>query len=414
MNDVLIVFVDSLPFHVLSRIPFLNSAPEVWSINPGFGYSVNIHAELFAGLLPDDVGYFGEWAYDPEKSPGWKLRKVLPLLDTIFHPYILNRGLQHLLIQNYRPGRILINIPLRHLDKFALTGDHILDNPHTYPHPSLFSKYPQLKVLPLTRLQKGTRDRVLYQAALNTMEEEGALLIPLPDLDGFGHAYGISGEPYLAHLDFLNTAIANLVDKYQALHPKGHVFIISDHGMTNVTEGIEFRIEAAIGHASSQSYVYFTDANLLRVWVFDKQLKDSIRSYLVQLKEGKLVTEEERRTYGITSPRFGDFIFVLHEGGAFEPSTFARRKPKGMHGYHPLAPGQQAVCIHFGPVWQRAYPWPIRQHRSGRSAASISLRWCIRPAKPPAATASDAAGGAVCAGVAPCRAAPLAVQCAGL
>ena len=68
------------------------------------------------------------------------------------------------------------------------------------------------------------------------------------------------------------------------------------------------------------------------------------------------MTEEERQTYGLTLPQFGDFIFVLDEGLAFEPSTFARRKPAGMHGYHPLAPGQQALCIHFGPEWHGNTP----------------------------------------------------------
>jgi hypothetical protein len=69
-----------------------------------------------------------------------------------------------------------------------------------------------------------------------------------------------------------------------------------------------------------------------------------------------LVTAKERQTYGLTSPGFGDFIFVLDEGLAFAPSTFARHKPAGMHGYHPLAPGQQAVCIHFGPPWRGDLP----------------------------------------------------------
>jgi hypothetical protein len=83
---------------------------------------------------------------------------------------------------------------------------------------------------------------------------------------------------------------------------------------------------------------------------------DSIHGYLRQLKGGQLITEKERHTYGLTSLHFGDFIFVLDEGWAFEPSTFARHRPAGMHGYHPLAPGQQAVCIHFGPDWKGAAP----------------------------------------------------------
>lgn len=356
MHDVLIIFVDSLPFHILSRMPFLNATSEIWPIIPGFGYSVNIHAELFAGLLPDDVGYFGEWTYDPEMSPGWKWRSILPLLDTLFRPYVLNRGLQHLLIQGYRPGRIMINIPLRHLDKFALKGDHILDSPQSYPHPTLFSEFPQIKVLPLPHLQKGDRDLSLYHSALNDITQAGSMLLPMPDLDGFGHAFGVDGTPYAEHLDFLDASIANLVDKYLASHLDGHVFVISDHGMVNVTQGLTLDIEACAGKASSQTYVYFTDANLLRVWVLDEEKRDAINTYLQQLEGGQLVTAKERQTYGLTSPGFGDFIFVLDEGLAFAPSTFARHKPAGMHGYHPLAPGQQAVCIHFGPPWRGDLP----------------------------------------------------------
>ncbi len=72
------------------------------------------------------------------------------------------------------------------------------------------------------------------------------------------------------------------------------------------------------------------------------------------------MTEDERREYGLTSARFGDFIYVLDEGLAFEPSTFARRKPIGMHGYHPLAPEQQAVAVHYGPRWQGNPPRRMR------------------------------------------------------
>ena len=103
------------------------------------------------------------------------------------------------------------------------------------------------------------------------------MLLPMPDLDGFGHAYGITGAPYRAHLEFLDTSIATLASQYRAAHPDGHIFVISDHGMVNVTRGITLDIEAYVGKAASQTYVYFTDANLLRVWVVDQGIKDNIQ-----------------------------------------------------------------------------------------------------------------------------------------
>ena len=360
MTNVLIIFIDSLPHPLLSRLPKLHASPETWSIVPGFGYSVNIHAEMFAGLLPDDVGYFGEWQYNPPASPGWRIRTLLPFLDAVCRPYVMNRGLQYLLTRNYRPGHVMPNIRLRDLDKFAMEGDHLLDDPQTYPHPTLFSEFPHLRVPRMPKLPKGERDRQLYETGLATIDEASSLLIPLPDLDGFGHAYGIDAAPYDAHLARLDDWIEGLTARFVNRHPHGHVFVISDHGMVNVTQGLYLDIESRVGPPGAQSYVYFSDANLLRVWITDEAKRAPIHAYLAHFGGGRLVTDAERAEYGLTSPRFGDFIFVLDEGLAFEPSTFARHKPVGMHGYHPLAPGQQAVAAHYGPQWEGEAPHRMR------------------------------------------------------
>ncbi|MBN1875654.1 MAG: alkaline phosphatase family protein [Anaerolineae bacterium] len=360
MSNVLIIFVDSFPYQLLSCVTHLNSATEKWPIIPGFGYSVNIHAEMFGGLLPDDVGYFGEWQYNPLASPGWRIRKILPLLDALCRPYVMNRGLQYLLTRNYQPGHIMPNIRLRDLDKFAMAGKHILESPKTYPHPTLFSEFSHLNVIPIPQLPKGTRDEQLYHTGLDAIAQHHQLLIPFPDLDGFGHTYGTDALPYQEHLSHLDTWIMHLIEQFQSHYPQHHIFIISDHGMVNVTQGIYLDIEEIVGKAGNHSYVYFSDANLLRVWVRDERIRTSLYEYLLQLEYGQLVSPDERQEYGLTSKHFGDFIFVLHEGLAFEPSTFAHHKPTGMHGYHPLDPGQQAIAIHYGPQWQHEPPQRMR------------------------------------------------------
>ncbi len=166
MSQALIIFIDSLPFVLLKKTPFLNSLPDKWGIEPGFGYSVNIHAELFAGLLPDDLGYFGEWMHNPQSSPGWQYRALLPLMDATFRPYVLNRGVQHILTKRYSKGHPMPNIPLRHLDKFALEGQHI-QSPD-FPAPTLFTQFPDMKMLPYRNIgrPKGERDAFLFEQVL--------------------------------------------------------------------------------------------------------------------------------------------------------------------------------------------------------------------------------------------------------
>ncbi|MCB9134155.1 MAG: alkaline phosphatase family protein [Anaerolineales bacterium] len=356
MNETLIIFVDSLPYTLLPHTPFLNSLRDKWAIEPGFGYSVNIHAELFAGLLPDDVGFFGEWLYNPAQAPGRLLKPVLPLMDRVFRPYVLNRGVQHLLTLWYSRGHPMPNIPLRHLDKFALNGFHILSP--KFPFPTIFTQNPQIRVLNYrgNDMKKGERDPLLFERGMAAIPQSPALFVPLPDLDGYGHRYGVDGPAYLQHLARVDGWCRQLSETFTAQYPTGHVFFLSDHGMANVSKGVYLDIEEKLGPANAKRYLYFSDANLLRVWVFDPTLMAPIRQYLENYPHGNILSPEDRAEYGLTSPKFGDFIYVLHENLAFEPSTFARHIPKGMHGYHPTVPSQQGIALHIGAPWPDTPP----------------------------------------------------------
>lgn len=342
--------MDSLPFNQVRRMNYLQGTRRMWPIDPGFGYSVNIHAELFAGLSPDRVGFFGEWMYNPLRSPGRRFRRILPFLDKLLKPYILNRGLQHLMTRSYQPGHIMPNLPLRFLDKFSLEGAHIHSS--RFPKETLFDTFREsLFVLEYRNLgvAKGERDQVLFRRGLEAIRHRGdSLWIPFPDLDGIGHRRGIDSFEYEQHLLRLDSYIKILTETFLERHPRGVVAVVSDHGMVNVQKGVYLDIEEEVGPATERSYLYFSDATLLRVWVFDRDLLGTIGAYLNDLEFGRIVSEEERRRYGLVSERFGDFIFVLNEGLAFRPSTFARNIPRAMHGYHPELPSQRALLVLFG------------------------------------------------------------------
>lgn len=351
MNETLIIFVDSLPYNLLPQTSFLNTIQEKWAIEPGFGYSVNIHAELFAGLLPDDVGFFGEWLYNPAKAPGRLVKPVLPLLDKLFHPYLLNRGVQRILTIWYHPGHPIPNIPIRHLDKFSLNGIHILSP--KFPYPTIFTRFQKIKVLNYRGkdMKKGERDQLLFEMGMAALSETSSLFVPFPDLDGFGHRFGVKAGPYLQHLARVDNWCRQLSEAFLAMYPTGHIFVLSDHGMTNVSQGVYLDIEEQLGPANSRRYLFFSDANLLRIWVFDENLMEPVRQFLESYKYGNILTDRDRTEYGLTSPGFGDFIFVLNENLAFQPSTFARNIPKGMHGYDPRTLSQQGIALHLGPPW---------------------------------------------------------------
>src|SRR5687768_6794905 len=68
MRDALVIFLDGYPFSEVKCI-----LPPEWSAtahHPHIGYSVNIKAEMFAGLTPDAMGRYCEWNLR-EARRGW-------------------------------------------------------------------------------------------------------------------------------------------------------------------------------------------------------------------------------------------------------------------------------------------------------------------------------------------------------
>jgi hypothetical protein len=344
----LVIFVDALPFDDLHRLPRLAKWPWQARLTPGFGYSINLHAELFAGLTPDDVGFFGEWAYDPAHAPGRHYDWALPWLDAVCRPYLLNRGLQTILTRRYRPGRIMPNLPLARLGDFAIHGEKVGDR--AFPKPTMFTRYPQLqRAIAPEATRKGSRDAAYVDRA-RTMIADGVaqLYLPLMDLDGIGHTDQTTGPRWAEHLVQLDSWIEAVSGQFLTRHPDGDVFVVSDHGMANVHGRVAFDIEHSVGKPGRQRYLYFTDSTLVRVWLFDPRLAQPVHDFLAGVSHLSLVDSQERAHYGLTNPDFGDIIGVLDEGWCFEPSTFARHIPQAMHGYHPAVASQHAVLAHRG------------------------------------------------------------------
>lgn len=343
----LILFIDALPFDDLAQLPRLAAWPALARLRPGFGYSINLHGELFAGKTPDQLGYFGEWALDGSQAPGRRYKAVLPLLDRLLRPYVLNRGLQTLLTRRYRPGRIMPNLPLGWLADFSLIGEKI-DSPR-FPAPTLFSRHPGLIRIGSEGLSKGQRDEAVAGRALEAIAGGAEqLYVPLIDLDGIGHTFRRSGREWAAHLQRLDGWVDALASAFLRRNPGGRVFALSDHGMADVHGAVTLELEKVAGPPGAGRYHYFSDSTLLRVWVHDEALGPAIAGYLQDAQVGKLIEHDERVAWGICDPRFGDFIAVLDEGMCFKPSTFARNIPAAMHGYHPEVSSQHAVLAGLG------------------------------------------------------------------
>jgi len=351
MNKYLFIFIDSLPYERIAVAEFIAGLPVNIRLIPGLGYSVNLLPELFMGMSPDEVGFFGEWTYDPSYSP-FKFRQVGRMLQYVAQShYYVDRFLHKAL------GRLLqvhlAQIPFNMIPYFSHNELSVYHAPMA--NKTIFSSNnAAMKVIRSEKFpgELGRRDDAAIEAAYHLLDSN--LFISLVDLDGFGHMYGVTSEEHDNYIRHIDREVARIWDLFQITNKGSDCFLVvlSDHGMSNVHEHTSLGqdMENIFGQPSPSRYIYFLDSTLLRVWILDSKLREDIASFLAERKEGKLLSSEERDIFGVTSPYTGDLLYVLHEGIVFIPSFHGLRIPNGMHGYHPDVPLQHAVLASSGLI----------------------------------------------------------------
>jgi predicted AlkP superfamily pyrophosphatase or phosphodiesterase len=341
MKKALIVFIDSLPYESVSQTNFLSSFGNLKGVIPGFGYSVNIKAELFGGYKPDDAGFLNNWTYkaDSRFRPYRRLFQFLYIINFSFDK-ILHKVLSKIL------GCNLLRIPFSYLSYFDTWGIEAYYD--AFPKETIFTRYPFTKVLYSSLPPGDNRDELLFDKALEIIQENQYqdLFVASADLDHITHSAGVGSERHQTKIMELDSLLGKIIGFFLDKNPQGKVVILSDHGMANVQNGIQVNLERHFGKASEKSYIYFVDSVTLRVWCFDKSLREEISSYLRNLKIGSLLSEDQRRYYGITSPAFGNIILVLDIGSIFQPSFFGKNQNvRAMHGYLPEDASQKGIFI---------------------------------------------------------------------
>lgn len=370
MRPSLFVFIDCFPRDSLGDA-FLASLPGRSSIRPGFGYSVNIVAELFAGTTPDDLGYFNIFAYNPENDWLRRPAPLLRLLSPLRHWYFADR-VAHRLVTSQ--AGYVGNIPFDYIGWFEPSGVYPFSP--EFAHPTLFTtpEFRGTRVLhsQLRGVAAPGRDTVLISRAIEAVRPGESVFLSLSDLDAIAHAHGVGSPQFQARIEFLDGALGELIDRFRTANPDGYVAVVSDHGASNPEGTFDLRIEERFGRARPGRYVHFLDATIGRFWVQDQGLLEEMRDYLAGLGEGELVSEADREEYGITSRRFGDLVWVVGEGYGISPSFLGRGLSRALHGYHPRLSSQQAAFLTSEPLDRPSFRAreAYRAMRAGCGAAS--------------------------------------------
>ncbi len=342
MRKNLIIFIDAFPFGSLEGTAFLATLPSRAKIRPGFGYSVNVKAELFGGLKPDAAGYLCEWTYDPDSA----LRKLQPLFTALrlfSHPYLLDRVVHKIVSKILRQN--VFNIPFDRLGHYRKTGCAAYEQ--TFDKPTLFTEVDGIRMVRYSKYRTD-RDNSVFDEAHRVLEAENDyshIFLSLADLDALMHRQGMNSAAFREKIQALDQQVEKLWSQFRKKHRDAGLIVLSDHGMAPVTDTVSVKLENKFGPSRPDTYMYFIDATILRAWSRDSNLTNSIEQYLTELGHGQVLSQEERKRYGISSARFGDLIFLLDEGVVFIPSFFGKRFPLAMHGYRSELESQAGMLV---------------------------------------------------------------------
>ena len=342
-TPILVIFVDALPYdRAVNIVNTLKADTHLKSI-PGVGYSINVKAEMFAGLKPDDVGYFCEWNYNPENSSAWWVKLGIPILEWLssFNHFI-DRVI-HKLITLARGERIYA-IPYRILPMLKCSG--LTAYERNFRAPTFLSEGNFERVL---YSEEGVNDKKVFDKASEKLREEknDRLFVSTAELDGVMHHYGMSCQRYEDQISLIEESAVNLIQEFISIHgDQAKYFLFSDHGMAPVLEPVDFDISHYCGQPSNESYVYVIDATFYRVWINNEDLRTKIIDAFGSINHvGHILTEEERIKYGLVDRRHGDIIFLLNESKQFAPNFFGKEISQAMHGYDPELKSQAGAFV---------------------------------------------------------------------
>ena len=343
-SPILVIFVDAFPHTLLQEGGFfISELGRSEAVRPGFGFSINVFPEMFAGRTPDDLGVLNKWRPNAKATlPGPVERLLRRGADRLTRrPQVLSRALHKVYEKLVGEGN-LANIPFELMPMYE--RNHVPEVRYVFEEAGLT----QVRHTEFSGDVHG-RNRQIMQGARRAVGTDDGIFVSFGSLDHVGHRVGRSAEGFRKHAETLDGWCRELVEAFAHQHPDRYdVVICSDHGMGDVTRAVDAGLRRRFGAPHPRRYLYFLDANMLRVWTDDEAMSERIGTFLDSRSDGTLLTREQRRRHGISSPSFGKYVYVLDEGAVFWPGWYGGYFPRGMHGYMPDEVSQHAIIVHGG------------------------------------------------------------------
>lgn len=351
-------FVDAFGWEVYQRYGFLNDLmPHARKLETTFGFSSAADPSILTGRYPDEHGHWSSFFYAPDDSPFAWFKYLSYLPGVIFDRWRVRHWLSKFIkmAYGYTGYFELYSVPFDKLPQFdylekrdyfvprgILNTDTIFDWCVDHDIPYYCSNWRQ------------SEEQVV--AANKAKIQEGEIkmaYVYLPKLDALMHNFGTKHQKVDDKIRWLEAQVKELYATAQEHYEEVSLYVISDHGMANVTGSVNLikKIEA-LGLKFGEDYVAMYDSTMARFWFPNPDARALVEQCLEGVPEGSIVSDEELKRMHVPheDSKFGELFFLMNPGILINPSFMGLKVIPGMHGYHPHDKDSYSSIISNRPI----------------------------------------------------------------
>lgn len=342
------------------------------ALHEPFGF--NTGPAMFGGVYPEISNQIHKFWYEPELSPfdftrwipEWMTR--LPRGSGRLDNWIFRKAAKNLRERGVTTEKHLVDyqgVPHRLKRFFNLVETRNHYEPKCLPVPTVFDI---LRDNERSFLWIGVPDHQLTVAANEAdfargFENQDLVFIHWSETDWLGHRHGPDSPEYLGKLREIDGAVERVVARLRATGRPVRVVAYGDHGMAPVHGTVD--VSATLDGLRARcpdDFVYWLDSTAARFWFFSDRARAEITAAFASRPEGRFLDPADSARYRLPKGdrRHWDACWMLEEGFVIHPDFFhtdPKSPMKGMHGYRPEAPGNQAAWMVGGDL-RAAAPAP--------------------------------------------------------
>jgi hypothetical protein len=374
---ILVVLVDALSWETCEAHPggpwLAQLLPHRRALTSVLGFSSGAIPALLTGTWPDENGRWLMYARANGATPFAVAALFARLPARLRRSYRVGRLLHSAIARRVRGYFSLYEVPWALLPRLDVAEKRALYAPGGVEgHATWFDRWAErgyrVRAWDWRTPEAGNAAAWVEAAGARGAGASDVLFWYTPGLDSLQHRHGTQAPEAHAHLAWTGAQVEAAVRAARAAGREPWVYLLSDHGMTDVTRvadamgAAEGALAAAAGPAgldAGRDWLAFYDSTLARFWwggdTARARLRPAVLERLSALGAGRWLAPQDERELRVhfADRRYGEDLFLADPGVLFVPSFMGHGPLSGMHGYHPAEPTARAVLLSSRPLGER-------------------------------------------------------------